>query len=65
MALCREQIEHLERRLANDKPWKNFSHSRRWNKKQIHKYMRLQNKKIEEDDIGRKSGRLPLMGWEY
>lgn len=65
MGLCREQIEHLERMWSNDKPWKNFSHSRRWYKKQMHKYMRLKGKKIEEDDRGGKSGRLPFMGYEY
>ncbi len=69
MALCREQIEHFEywwkKSGSIDNPWRHLSKSRRWLKKQLHKYMRLQNKKIDDDDIGGKRGRRPFSGWEY
>lgn len=69
MAICREQIEHLEQRLKktflSDKPWKNVSYSRRWLKKQMNRYLRRMNKKIDPDDIGCKKGRKPFCGWEW
>ena len=55
MGLTREQIEHVEywwkKNGDMDNPWRHLSKSRRWLKKQLHKYMRLQNKKIDDDDI--------------
>lgn len=67
MSLNREQIEHLERFFLKneEKPWKNNSHSRKWAKKQMNKFIRLQGKKIEDDDTGGKVGRKPLHGWEW
>ena len=68
MATCKEQIEHLERHLVKifDLPsWKNLSHSRRWLKKQMHRFMRRQNKKISEDDVSIKTNRKPMKGWEW
>ena len=66
MATNREKIEHLEHYWKNaDKPWKNFSRSRRWLKKQMNRYIRRDNKRIEDDDIGAKQGKKPYKGWEY
>ena len=68
MATNRDQIEHIEwylRGLNNEKPWKRFSHSRKWLKKQMAKYMRRRNKLIEDDDVGYKTGRKPFSGYEY
>ena len=67
MATTREKIEHLEHRWVKDSdtPWQNWSYSRKWLKKQMNRYIRRQNKKIEEDDITVKQGRKPLKGWEY
>ena len=72
MALIREQIEHLEhyfeekdKREKNDGWWRQLSKSRKYLKKQMNRYIRRQNKKIDDDDIGRKSGRKPFCGWEY
>ena len=66
MATSRDQIEHLEYWWTknSDKPWKDWSHSRRWLKKQMHRFLRRRNKKIEEDDIGGKQ-RMPFSGYEY
>lgn len=44
MSLSKEQIEHLEREMDNAKSWQNPSHSRRYLKKQLHKYIRLRRK---------------------
>ena len=66
MALNREKIEHIEHRFADDEqPWKDYSHSRKWRKKQMNKYIRLQGKDIEEDEESHKKGRKPYRGWEY
>ena len=69
MALTRDQIEHLEYRLKlcgfMTNPWRNVSHSRRWLKKQMNKYMRIKNKRIDDDDVGYKQGRKPYSGYEY
>jgi hypothetical protein len=67
MALCREKIEHFEIGWIkdSDKPWRKNSKSRRWLKKQMNKFIRLANKRIDPDDIGYKQGRKPLKGWEY
>lgn len=69
MALSREQIEHLEywwKKDGNmDNPWRHLSHSRRWLKKQVNKYIRLKGKKISDDEQGGKIGRKPLCGFEY
>lgn len=48
-----------------DKPWKNYSRSRKWMKKQMNRYMRRINKKVAEDDKGRKTNRKPFSGWEW
>lgn len=74
MATTREQIEHLEHTWEEDLKkeknkedgwWRKFSKSRKYLKKQVNRYMRRQNKKIQEDDVAMKSGRKPLSGWEY
>lgn len=68
MATNREKIEHFEHLWEgedNEKPWKRFSHSRRWLKQQMNKFIRRNNKKIDEDDVGGKQGRKPYKGWEY
>ena len=67
MALTREQIAHLEHGFIghDGKPWRKLSHSRKWLKKQMNKYMRLKGKKISEDDAGGKVGKKPMYGWEY
>ena len=65
MGTFRDQIEHLEHRLQqeSDKPWKNFSRSRKMLKRMMNRYIRRQ--KIEPDDVGGKRGRKPTKGWEY
>ena len=69
MGLTREQIEHFEywwkKNGDMDNPWRHLLKSRKWLKKQVHKYMRIKNKHIDEDDIGYKQGRKPYCGWEY
>ena len=74
MATTREQIEHLEHKweedLKKDKGkengwWRKLSRSRKYLKKQVNRYIRRQNKKIEPDDIGGKIGKKPFSGWEY
>lgn len=67
MALNREQIEHLEHSLDSneDKGWKKLSHSRKWFKKQLNKFIRIEGKKITEDSTGGKKGRKPYKGYEY
>ncbi len=64
MALSREKIERFEIKWASE-PWKKLSYSRKWLKKQMNKFIRIKNKKIDDDDIGYKQGRKPLKGWEY
>lgn len=66
MATTRDQIEHLEHNWVDDeKPWKKFSKSRKYLKSQMNKYIRRQNKKIAEDDMGGKMNKKPYRGWEY
>lgn len=67
MALKREQIEHLEHYWEKDNPkkWQKFSYSRRWLKKQMNKFIRLQGKQIDEESFGGKIGRKPSKGWEW
>ena len=70
MATTRDQIEHFDhyykvRGGEDDKPWKNYSHSRRWLKKQMNRYIRRKGKKIEDDEQGNKQGRKPYSGYEY
>lgn len=67
MATCRDQIEHLEHWWKDEeKPWKDYSHSRRWLKKQMNRFIRRQNKKIKNGDISYvESRRKPYLGWEY
>lgn len=70
MATNREQIEHLEHVINEDdslgaKKWKDYSHSRKYLKRQMSKFMRRANKKISLDDIGGKTNRRPFRGWEY
>lgn len=31
----------------------------------MNRYIRRQNKKIDEDDVGGKIGKKPCSGWEY
>ncbi len=63
MSLIREKIEHLEHWWGKNKPWKNFSYSRKYLKNQMNRYLR--RKPIEEDEVGGKRGRKPYRGWEY
>lgn len=64
MATARLQIEHLEQNFNH--PWKIRSKSRKWLKKQMNKYIRRNNKNIEdEEDIGVKTAKKPYKGWEY
>ena len=69
MATTREQIEHFEywwkKKGDMDNPWRQLSHSRKWLKKQMNKFLRRKNKHIDEDDIGGKQGKKPYCGWEY
>lgn len=67
MACTLEKIEHLERRWneGSSTPWRMVSFSRKWLKKQMNRFIRRQNKKIEEDDRGYKQGRKMYKGWEY
>lgn len=70
MALCREQIEHMEHGWSKDSetPWQNWSYSRKWLKKQMNKFIRLKGKQAlqNNDDIsGGKQGRKPCSGWEW
>ena len=74
MALIREQIEHLEHKWEEDLKkeknkedgwWRKLSKSRKYLKSQMNRYIRRQNKKIDEDDVGGKVGRKPCSGWEY
>lgn len=72
MALIREQIEHLEHQWEEDSKkekesgwWRKLSHSRKYLKNQMNRYIRRQNKKIDEDDVGGKVGKKPCCGWEY
>ena len=66
MATSREQIEHLEHFWKNEeKPWKKYSRSRRWLKRQMNRFIRRNNKNIEDDELGKKQGRKPYLGWEY
>lgn len=74
MALRRGQIERLEHQWEEDLKkeknkengwWRNLSRSRRYLKKQMNRYIRRQNKKVDEDDASIKSGRKPYSGSEY
>ena len=66
MATQKDQIEHLEYNwIDEEKPWKKYSRSRKYLKRQMSKYIRRMNKNIEEDEIGFKSNRKPTVGWEY
>ena len=67
MATTREKIERFEIKWGkeSDTPWRCFSYSRKWLKKQMNRFIRRQGKKVEPDDIGCKRGRKPLKGWEY
>lgn len=70
MATNREQIEHIDHYLKmakfnEDKPWKSYSHSRKWLKRQMNKYIRRTLKYIKEDEQGFKQKRKPYCGYEY
>lgn len=66
MATTREQIEHLEHFWKDEeKPWKKFSRSRRYLKKQMNKYLRRKGKNIDGDEVSIKTKRKPCAGWEY
>lgn len=64
MATNREQIEHLNFKNEN-KSWKKYSHSRKWLKRQMNKYIRRTLKDIKEDEQGFKQKRKPYCGYEY
>ena len=60
MSLYREEPE----------PWMRSSkkrkrHSYKWAKKQMNKWLRIKNKKIEEDDTVPGYGKKRWLGWEY
>ena len=57
MALYREQIEHPN--------WVRKSKTHKWMKKQMNKFLRLKNKKIEDGEVCFKRGRKPTTGWEW
>lgn len=61
MSTYREQLEHVPGTLVNaDRPkW------RKWVKKQMNRFIRRQNKKIEDDDIGSKGTKRQFLGWEW
>lgn len=66
MATTRDQIEHIEHNWVDEeKPWKKFSKSRKYLKKQMNKYIRRKGKDISDDDISIKTKRKPYSGWEY
>ena len=69
MATSREKIERFEltwrKELSGCPEWKDTSRSRKWLKEQMNRYIRRQNKKIDEDDVGGKRGRKPQKGWEF
>lgn len=66
MATTREKIERFEIEWGNAlAPWKRFSYSRKWLKKQMNRYIRREGKRIDDDEQGYKRGRKPLKGWEY
>jgi hypothetical protein len=56
MGTNREQIEHLEHELSkdSDKPWKKYSYSRKWLKRQMNRFMRRM-----------KLDKRQFKGWEY
>lgn len=69
MATNREQIERFEvvkkwlKETVNS--WKDHSRSRKDMKTAWNRWFRRKNKKIEEDESGRKSGRKEYSGYEY
>lgn len=74
MGVTRDQIEHLEHQWEEENRkekdpenawWRELSKSRKYLKKQMNRYIRRQNKIIDEDDVGGKVGRKPCSGWEY
>lgn len=68
MGTCREQIEHLEHcweKENKETPWKKFSYSRKWLKKQMNRFIRRTNKKIEDDEVSVKGTKRKYFGWEW
>ena len=59
MALYREQ---LEPHMYSDKKRKRKSY--KWAKKQMNKWLRIKNKKIDGDDVGG-HGKKQWYGWEF
>lgn len=59
MSLCNEKIEHLEYwwRKGSDKPWKNYSRSRKWRKNQRNRLIR----RVKQTEIPN----VKYSGWEY
>ena len=60
MALYREQ---LEPHMSSDKRRKRKSY--RWAKKQMNKWLRLKNKKINEDEPADTNKKRNWLGWEF
>lgn len=60
MALYREQ---LEPHMYSDKRRKRKSY--RWAKKQMNKWLRLKNKKIDEDEPADANKKRNWLGWEF
>lgn len=56
MSLYKEQIEHPE--------WVKKSKTHKWMKRQMNKFLRLKNKKIDDDDAGG-YGKKETKGWEW
>ena len=59
MSLIREKTEIFKRTKKGDIKRKRFL------KRQMNKFIRLQSKNIDLDDIGFKTNRKPYKGWEY
>lgn len=64
MAVNLDKIVHLEH-AWEEGTWKKFSFSRKWRKRQMNRYIRRNNKDIDEDETGYKTSRKPYKGWEW
>ena len=60
MALHREQLEPY---MYSYKRRKRKSH--KWEKKQMNKWLRLKNKKINEDELAGINKKRNFLGWEF
>ena len=60
MALYREQLEPY---MYSEKRRKRKSY--KWAKKQMNKWLRLKNKKINEDELANVNKKRNFFGWEF